>query len=60
MADIKIEGALSADADDIALDTKSAEAQRQVWLVKIPTDVYEIWKNAEETDCIASVRLYES
>lgn len=60
MADIKVEGALSAEADEATLDTKSAEAQRQVWLVKIPTDVYEVWKNAEETDCIATVRLYES
>lgn len=45
---------------DLTLDTTNSDAQRQVWLVKIPAEVHDAWKNAKDTDCVATVRLYES
>ena len=67
MEDIKDEPTIAAPEEDeeevdeeSLLDPKSAEAQRQVWLLKIPTEVYDVWKDAKATDCIATVRLYDA
>lgn len=48
------------EVEDTELDIENNEAKRQVWLVKIPNEVYEAWQTAKDTDCVASVRFYES